>query len=191
MRGVLSPRMILPIRALALASLSTLFATAVFARLGENEAQSQTRYGTQHPELSGPGDKPLLPGAREIVYDFNGYRIRAAFVNGVTVRIEYLHLPENGALKPLTEPELKAILEGEKGAFAWREEKPRTGNAGLNALETMAEGRKWERSDHARATLKLNLVLELEAKDAELLAKKLAKSPGSGAKATPANLPKF
>lgn len=150
-------------------------ATPAWARLGEAEAQSQARYGAPTPELSAPNDKPLLPGAKEVIYNFSGYRVRAAFVNNVTVRIEYAHLPENGALKQLTDSEIKVILEAEKATYSWKEEKPKTGNKGLDALQTFAEGRKWERNDHARATLKLNLLLELEARDADSIEKKLAR----------------
>lgn len=166
-------------------------ATPALARLGENEAQSQTRYGAPAPELSAPNDKPLLPGAKEVIYNFSGYRVRAAFVNNVTVRIEYAHLPDGGALKQLTDPEIKAILEAEKATYSWKEEKPKTGNKGLDALQAFAEGRKWERNDHARARLKLNLLLELETRDADTIEKKLAKQPGQAKPgATPA-VPKF
>ncbi len=161
------------------------------ARLGETEAQSQARYGAPQPELIGQNDKPLLPGAKEVAYNYQGWRVRAALVAGVTKRIEYAKLPENGVPKQLTEPEVLAVLDAEKGTFKWKEDKPRTGNEGLDALKKAFEGRKWERNDHARAKLVVNLLLVLETRDADEIEKKLAKTPAKGA-ATPAVvLPKF
>ena len=159
------------------------------ARLGETEAQSQARYGVPQPELIGQSEKPLMPGAKEVAYNYQGWRVRAAFVTGVAKRIEYAKLPENGAPKQLTEPEVLAVLEAEKATFKWKEEKPRTGNAGLDALKSAFEGRKWERTDHASAKLVVNLLLVLETRDADTLEKKLAKTP---VKATPGPVvPKF
>lgn len=165
--------------------------TPVLARLGETEAQSQTRYGAPAPQLSSPTDKPLMPGGKEVIYNFSGYRVRAAFVNNATVRIEYAHLPAGGVPKPLTDPEIPTILVAEKSTYSWKEQKPKSGNKGLDALQTFAEGRKWERNDHAKATLKLNLLLELESRDAEAIEKKLSKLPGTTQPAATPTVPKF
>ncbi len=170
--------------------ISMSLAAAAFARLGETEEQSQARYGAPTPELAAPTDKPLLEGAKEVIYNHQGWRVRAAFLNKVTARIEYVHLPENGAPKPISEDEVRAILEAEKGGYGWREEKPRTGLKEINALKTALEGRRWERSDHALATLKFNLLLVLDSREVEAYEKKL----GRGGKGTPVpkpGLPKF
>ncbi len=164
-------------------------ALPLHARLGETEAQAQQRYGAPAPELIGATDKPLLIGAKEVAYNFQGWRIRAAFVSGATMRIEYVHLPQNNVPKPISEAEIEAVLEGEKGKFAWKEDKPKTGNKGLDALKTMFEGRRWERSDHAQAELKATLLLTLELHEVEAYEKKLAKQPKTGAPA--AGVPKF
>ena len=161
------------------------------ARLSETEAQSQARYGAPQPELISQTDKPLMPGAKEVAYNFHGWRVRAAFAAGVTKRIEYAKLPENGVPKQLTEPEVLAILEAEKGTYKWKEEQPRTGNEGLDALKKAFEGRKWERTDHATAKVVANLLLVLETRDADTLEKKLAKTPVKGAATPAANVPKF
>lgn len=162
-------------------------APAVHARLGETDAQAQARYGMPTPSVIGADEQPLMRGAKEVIYTFEGWRIRAAYLNNVTVRIEYVHLPP----KPLTEAEINAVLEAEKGSrFSWREEKPRTGYKELNALKTLFDGRVWERSDHAQAKLKANLLLVLETRDADALEKKLAKTVGKAA-ATPVAVPKF
>lgn len=82
------------------------------------------------------------------------------------------------------------MLEAEKDKFRWREEKPRTGHQVLNELQETFDGRRWERSDHADAVLKLKVLFVLQSKDADKLEKQLAKNAG---KATPApgNVPKF
>ena len=169
--------------------LSLLTLMPVHARLGESEAQSKARYGEPNPALIAATDKPLISGATELAYNFQGWRVRAAFVNGVTHRIEYVKIPEGGQVKPLTDAEVEAVLEAEKDKFRWREEKPRTGHQVLNELKEAFEGRRWERSDHADAVLKLKILLVLQSKDAEKLEKQISKT----GKATPApgGVPKF
>jgi hypothetical protein len=165
-------------------SFAAFAASPAEARLGETEAQCQARYGAPAPDLLAPTDKPLLPGAeKETVFNFDGWRVRVAFLNGKAVRMEYAKLPEAGALKKLSEAEVQAILEAQKGSFRWREEKPRTGNSGLDKLKTAFEGRKWERSDHAAAKLMFDLVLVMETREVEAFEKKQSRQ---AAKATPA-----
>lgn len=178
----------MPLAMKTLLLLAVLGPLTLHARLGENEGQAKARYGEPVPELIGQNDKPLIPGAKELAYNFQGWRVRAAYLNGITHRIEYIKLPESGQPKPITEEELQAVLDAEAGRFKWREEKPRTGYESLNKLQTAVEGRKWERTDHALASLKLNLVLTLESRDTEKLEKKAAKVPAKG---TPPGAPKF
>jgi hypothetical protein len=166
-----------------------LVCAAAHARLGENEAQSKARYGEPADGLIGATEKPLMLGAKELAYNFEGWRVRVAFAGGVTHRIEYVKLPDNGQTKPLTEAEVQAVLAAEAGKAKWREEKPRTGYDSLNKLQTAIDGRKWERTDHALANLKLNLVLTLQSRDADKLEKKLAKT--TGATPAPGAAPKF
>ncbi len=177
-------------RTLCLTLAIVAFARPVQARLGESEAESQNRYGAPKPELIGPQEKPLLEGAKQLAYSFEGWRIRVAFLNDAAVRVEYLHIPESGGLKKMSDKEVQGILEAEKGRFSWREEKARTGYKELNALKTMFEGRKWERSDHAEAKLAGEVVLTVQSREVDDYEKKLAKQAGK--KTTPApNVPKF
>jgi hypothetical protein len=180
----------LPVPVLALFLLS---GGAAMARLGENEAQSQARYGEPRPELIGADEKPLLEGAKELAYKFEDWRIRVAFLNNVAVRLQYIHIPDASGLKKITAAEAESILEAEKGKFAWREQKARTGSKELNALKTMFEGRRWERSDHAEAKLEAERVLTVQAREIDDYEKKTARQSGKGnAKATPPpKLPKF
>lgn len=179
---------------LAVSVAALLAQSTAHARLGETEQQSQARYGEPTPQSISPLDKPLMPGAKEVIYTYQGWRVRAAFVNNATVRIEYVHVPEGALPKPLTDEEVKGILDAEKATYSWREQKPKTGNKDLNALKTFFDGKSWERGDHATASLKASLVLTLESRDADALEKKLAKqAAAAGPVAKPAAplLPKF
>ena len=160
------------------------------ARLGETEQQAKARYGDPVDGLVGANDKPLLPGSKELAYNFQGWRVRSAFVNGVTHRIEYAKIPEGGTPKPLTDQEVEALLEAEKGTYKWREQKPRTGYEALNQLAETFSGKTWERSDHADAKLLLKLLFVAQSKDAEKLEKDLAKKVGK-ATPVPSKVPKF
>jgi hypothetical protein len=163
---------------------------SLLARLGETEEQSKARYGDPVEGLLGANDKPLIPGSKELVYNFEGWRIRAAFVNNATQKIEYVKIPENGQLKPLTDQEVEALLEAEKGTYKWREQKPKTGYDALNKLKEAFDGRTWERSDHADAQLLAKLLFVVQSRDAEKLGKELAKKTGKATPA-PAKVPKF
>lgn len=178
---------------IALAALS--LTTFAHARLGETEGQSQLRYGQPREDLAAPNDQPLMPGSIEKSYEFHGWRVRAAFVNGVCHRIEYAHIPVDGQLKQIADAEIKTILEAEKGRFSWKEEKTDTPPAfkGLEqGLKKAFKVNKWVRTDKATAELGLGLVLKLETKEADDLAKKLAKIPKPpGAPEAGKQIPKF
>ena len=171
-------------------ALVILCTASAYARLGETEEQSRIRYGEAVEGLVGPNDKPLISGAKELAYNFQGWRIRAAFANGVTHKIEYVKIPDGGTLKPVTDEEVQALLEAEKGTYKWREQKPRTGNDGLDKLKETFDGKIWERSDHADAKLVMKLILVVQSRDAEKLEKELAKKAGKAAPVPP-KVPKF
>ncbi len=168
---------------------------AAHARLGETEGVSQQRYGQPNDELIGANDKPLMPGAVEKAYSFQGWRVRAAFVGGVCVRIEYVHIPQDGVPQKIEAAEMAAILDAEKGKFSWREEKATTQPGAAGELEKALKGafnvRKWKRSDHAAAELALGLVIKFESRDAQDLAKKLAKAAKDKPAANAPKVPKF
>ena len=152
---------------------------AAHARLGETDGQSQQRYGQARPELIGPNDKPLMPGAVEKAFEYQGWRVRAAFAGGVCVRIEFVHIPQDGVPQKIADAEIAAILDAEKAKFSWREEKATKQPGAAGDIEKAIKGalnvRKWQRSDHATAELALGLVIKLETRDAQEIARKLAK----------------
>ncbi len=171
------------------------------ARLGETEGQSQLLYGQPREDLSAPTDKPLLPGAIERCYEYHGFRIRAAFAGGSCLVIEYAHIPENGVPKQITEPEIAAILEAEKGKSRWKEEKLKApGPYGeiAKGIKDAFKLNKWERADGATAEFALGLVLKISDRNAGDWAKRLAREsarqpakPGTGPAKPAANVPKF
>ena len=180
-------------------NIPSFFALAFFAttagahaRLGETEAQSTARYGAPRPEFIGPQEKPLLEGAKQQVFYFEGWRIRIAFLDDVAVRLEYIHIPDQAKPQKITEKEIETILEAEKGKFSWREIKPRTGYKELNALKTAFEGRQWSRSDHGEAKLVGEVILTVQSRDVDDYEKKLTKQTGKSGRTTPMpKAPKF
>ena len=165
------------------------------ARLGETEGLSQQRYGQPRAELIGPNDKPLMQGAVERAYEYQGWRVRAAFAGGVCVRIEYVHIPQDGVPQKIADTEMAAILDAEKAKFSWREEKATKQPGAAGELEKALKGamqvRKWQRSDHATAEFALGLVIKLETRDAQEIGRKLAKSAKEKPAAGVPKPPKF
>jgi hypothetical protein len=131
-------------------SLALSIATA-HARLGETEEQSFARYGTPvaPPNRPGPPERSLVEGAKEINYEYEGWKIRAAFVNKITVRIEYRKDGDS-----INEKQAEAILAAEKGASHWRavkeEKRDRPGPPGPPNSQ---REREWVRGDKATAKL--------------------------------------
>lgn len=169
------------------------------ARLGETEAESQKRYGQPRQDLSAPTDKPLLPGGVEKTYEYEGWRVRTAFAGGTCLVIEYAHLPQDGQLKQITDPEIAAILEAEKGKSRWKEEKVKAGAPYADlakGIQGALKLRKWERTDGAIAEYALGLVLKISDRNADdwekRLAREAAKQPVKPGAPKPApNVPKF
>lgn len=172
---------------------TTLAPGPALARLGESEAESEKRYGAPATALVTAEDKPLLEGIRDTAYQYQGWRIRAAFLEGKTARIEYARLPENGVKKAVTKAEAEAILDAEGGRKRWREpDKKSTGDAGKDITAAIAGAflpKAWERPDRATAALSHgNAALLLEAPAAAAHEKKLKKAAQEPEKAV---IPKF
>lgn len=148
------------------------------ARIGETAGQSQLRYGQPREDLTAPSDSPLLAHAIEICYEYKGFRVRAAFAGGTCVVIEYAKIPEDGQPKQLSEDEIKAILEAEKGTLKWKEEKIKAppGVADIaKGIKAALKLNKWERTDGATAEFALGIVLKISAHNLEQWEKRLAR----------------
>ena len=143
-------------KAAGLLLFACLTTTSAFARLGETQEQATTRYGvpkqTQPPKYG----QPLMEGAQELTYEYQGWKIRCSLLratDGVSyiVREEYTKLPKPNMALQISEDERKAILEGEGGLASWAERK--TGELSVNPIKLLQNqlthsfmGRTWVRT---------------------------------------------
>ncbi len=116
------------------------------ARLGETEGECSARYGESSKAVEA---LPLLGGATTLQYKYQGWMIRAAFVDGVAVRILYHKLLAPNVAPKIFDDEAKVILQGEAGGGQWREVSP--------GLFLVASGMKnWQNSNGRTAKLFVN-----------------------------------
>jgi hypothetical protein len=159
--------------------LRTLFTFAIlssataFARLGETEIQFVDRYGA--PKDSPASDKnfPLLEGAIHHTHEYEGWRIRAAFVqlDGPAVRMEYSKIITAGVNPTIQDYELQAIMTANTpSGTTWKEiayNNPDSPNKGLSKFfesyfgNAMGE-KMWKRSDGAILWLRSKMIARLE-----------------------------
>jgi hypothetical protein len=159
----------------AFACLMLSSATA-FGRLGETALQFVDRYGApRDTPASKAMDKtmPLLEDAIHHVYEYQGWRIRAAFlqVDGPAVRVEYQKIISPGVNPSVQDYELQAIMTANTPAgMSWKQiayNNPDSPNKGLAKLAEGflggATGQKmWQRTDGAILWLRSKLVVRVE-----------------------------
>src|SRR5947207_6142085 len=104
------------VRALRIVAVALIFSsTATFARIGETVLQFVARYG---PPKDTPSSKiydknsPLVEGAIHHVYEYQGWRIRAAFLqlDSPAVRMDYQKILTAGVDPVIKDYELQAIM---------------------------------------------------------------------------------
>jgi len=147
------------------------FAGTAFARIGETPIQFVDRYGAPKDTASSKiMDKsfPLLEGAVHHTYEYQGWKIRAAFLqlDGPAVRMDFQKYGPDIQIKDY---ELEAIMKANTPAgMTWAPmpyDNPDSPNKGLaKAVESfVAVGQKmWRRSDGAILWLRSNLIVRLE-----------------------------
>src|SRR6266404_1211491 len=155
--------------ALTIASVCTLN-----ARIGETTLQFVARYG---PPKDTPSSKiydknsPLVEGAIHHTYEYQGWKIRAAFLqlDGPAVRVDYSKLPAAGVGSTIKDYELQAIMTANTpAAMTWSPiayDNPDSPNKGAaKAMEAFVSvGQKmWRRTDGAILWLRSNLIVRLE-----------------------------
>jgi hypothetical protein len=178
--------------------LATLTCTTALARLGETADQFAARYGLPKDNpASEVSDRnfPLLEGAIHHIYEYEGWRIRAAFVEptGPAVRMEYSKLLTTGVKPTIQDYELQAIMSANTpSGTTWKEtayNNPDSPNTGLSKLFEsylgQAIGEKmWKRSDGAILWLRSKMIVRVELPaareyEAKLKAEKEQKSRAS------------
>jgi hypothetical protein len=123
------------------------------ARIGETPIQFVDRYGApKDTARSKILDKnlPLLEGAVHHTYDYQGWKIRAAFfqLDGPAVRMDYQKIANTGVNPTIQDYELQAIMTANKPAgMSWTPmayDNPDSSNKGLaKAMEAVvAVGQK-------------------------------------------------
>jgi hypothetical protein len=146
------------------------------ARIGETAIQFVDRYG---PPKDTPSSKiydknsPVVEGAIHHVYEYQGWKIRAAFLqlDGPAVRMDYSKIPAAGVSGAIKDYELQAIMTANTPVgMTWKQipfKNPDSPDKVLNkAVEAYfgdALGQKmWQRSDGAILWLRSNLIVRLE-----------------------------
>src|ERR1035437_2592249 len=90
-----------------------------FARLGETEAQCEQRYGKPQDSLS---DKsfPILSGAVNRTYQYQGWCIMISFLDGKAAIISYSKSAKAPSGVAIRNDEAKAILDAEGNGGEWK-----------------------------------------------------------------------
>jgi len=117
----------------------------LLARLGETPDQFAARYG---PPKDSPAAKiadqnfPLLEGAIHHTYEYEGWRIRAAFVapDGPAVRVDYQKV-KSGISPIIQDYELQAIMAANTPAgTTWKQIAYNNPDSSKQGLSKMFEG---------------------------------------------------
>jgi hypothetical protein len=125
---------------------SLLTTASVFARLGDTEDQAIARYGI--PErVKSSGRTPLIENARELTFEYQGWRIRCALLLATDgkeyiVREEYTKIwntdvMKKGGVPSICDFERDAILEGESKGLRWTRRV--VGDLSLNPIKGVCE----------------------------------------------------
>jgi hypothetical protein len=159
------------------------FLASSVARLGETVAECEKRYGagevfeteTMDQALSHMGRRvSLITGAPHKLYNFQGWLIKVAFVDGVSVAEQYTKDSTRSKIR-ITDAELAVILDANKGDGAWAKEED--GNTWIRTDKTIAE---IATTDSIRTGLKLTtpaaIVADAKGKNQKLESEK-AKVP--------------
>ena len=156
--------------------LSLLLPAVVQARLGESVTEFGVRYGAPKDTLSTrTADKmsPLVGGAIHRTYEYQGWKIRAAFLqlDGPCVRMDYQKILTAGVKPQIQNYELQAIASANTPAgMTWKQamyNSPDLPGSGLTKFAQSyfagALGQKmWQRSDGAILWSRSHLMVRLE-----------------------------
>ena len=157
-------------------SITLAIMTSVEARIGETPIQFADRYGRpKDTNLTAIVDKssPLVERAVHHTYEYQGWRIRAAFLelDGPAVRMDFQKTSAAATGLVIRDDELQAIATANTPAgMTWKQimyNNPDSPHKGLGKLFEGflgdAAGQKmWQRGDGAILSLRSNLIVRLE-----------------------------
>lgn len=146
------------------------------ARIGETPIQFADRYGRpKDSNLTAITDKtsPLVEGAVHHTYEYQGWKIRAAFLelDGPCIRMDFQKTSAAVSGIVIRDDELQAIATANTPAgMTWKSviyDNPSSPNKGIaKVFEGMLAGaagqKMWQRTDGALLSLQSNLIVRLE-----------------------------
>ena len=165
-------------RLVPLVLLCCVFASTGYARLGETLDQAEARYGLEKQDKFPSSRSKLLEGAREVTFEFQGWRIRCALLQATDgqfyiVREEYSKIWNSDVMKAggaiqIRDFERDAVLQAEGGSWKLKT----LGEPGTDVLTTAANQllriygvtKVWVRDDGATARVHIaatNVILDL------------------------------
>lgn len=156
--------------------LALLLPAVAQARIGETAIQFADRYGAPKDTSSTAitdRNSPLIQGATHHTYDFQGWKIRAAFLrlDGPAVRMDYSKIPGGGSSVQIQDYELQAIVTANTPAgTSWKEIMYNNPDVTSNAVTRLVQAyfadaigeKMWQRSDGTRLWLRSHLSIRLE-----------------------------
>lgn len=182
--------------------LSLLMVGSAYGRIGETPIQFADRYGRpKDTKLTAILDKnsPLVEGAVHHTYEYQGWKIRAAFLqlDGPAVRMDFQKTSAAPAGIVIRDDELQAIASANTpDGMTWKRimyDNPDSSNKGISKLFEGfimgAAGQKmWQRSDGAILFVRSNLIVRLELPAARQYEEQLKRDKEQKARAS---VPKF
>lgn len=150
--------------------------TSLEARIGETPIQFADRYGRpKDTNMTAIVDKssPLVERAVHHTYEYQGWKIRAAFLelDGAAVRMEFQKTSAATTSIVIREDELQAIAKANTPTgMTWKQIMYTNPDSPSNGLGKLVEGfimgaagdKMWQRSDGAVLWLRSNLIVRLE-----------------------------
>jgi len=176
--------------------------TAVEARIGETPIQFADRYGRpKDTNLTAITDKssPLVEGAVHHTYEYQGWKIRAAFLqlDGPCIRMDFQKTSAAVSGIVIRDDELQAIASANTPTgMTWKPvayDNPNSPNKGIaKAFESMVAGaagqKMWQRTDGALLSLRSDVIVRLELPAARQYEEQLKRIKEEKARAS---VPKF
>ena len=146
------------------------------ARIGETPIQFADRYGAPKDSPSSKimdKNSPLVEGAVHHRYEYQGWRIRAAFLqlDGPAVRMEFSKLPATGVNPTVKDYEIQAIATANTPpGMSWKQIMYNNPDLPGNMVTKLGQAyfasavgeKMWQRTDGAILWLRSNLIVRLE-----------------------------